>query len=173
MITHRNKNQIVSMIEHSDYIAVLWSLLIWFTLAWSIWQPGFHTKPEFTHTNQLLTRELPAHQAVAEVIKEEHAAAEEEPRAALVFDPDAVNQELFLKTKPTDDWYLLYFTASDFTIWRDGAIVLYQDDQPVTKLFWSPYYISNTFITASTDISVGLVDSEWNELHTKEHIRFQ
>ncbi len=173
MITHRNKNQIVSMIEHSHYIADLWSLLIWFTLARSIWQPGFHTKPEFSNTNQLLTRELPTETEEATVVKEEHAVAEDEPVAAVVFDPEAVNPELFIKTKPTTDWYLIYFTTSDFTIWRDGSIVLYQDNQPVTKLFWSPHYISNTFIEASSDISIDFVDEAWNKLNKKEQISFK
>ncbi len=64
--------------------------------------------------------------------------------------------ELFVKTTPTDDGYLLSFSTNHFIVWVDGYLVLMQDDKQVGKVFASPYFVVDV-----TNLEVVLVNQVW------------
>ena len=103
MSLHRNTQEVIKTIEHSDYLAVLGSLLVGFVLAWTIRQPGFQDSYDTHGTAPVLARDLPA------LIEEEAPAyGEFQPLIETAPAPETVERntklprpELFTKTTAT------------------------------------------------------------------------
>lgn len=180
MHTPRNKTSVIRLIDHSDTIAVIGSLILWFMLARTFWNPT--KQKSIVNNDALLVRSLPdtltnqEHAAAPEQnnsLVQEWVESEEEIPAPLVYDPEQISPELFVKTRASGEGYLISFTTEHFTIGKDGYVLLYQDDKEVTKLYASPYYISKTFIQQSTDIGIWMTNLQGEKIGTNEHVSFK
>jgi hypothetical protein len=108
MSLHRNTQEVIKTIEHSDYLAVLGSLLVGFVIAWTIRQPGFQDSATYDMhgTAPQLARDLPA--LIEGEEKPTPTYGEFQPLIETAPAPETVERntklprpELFTKTTPT------------------------------------------------------------------------
>lgn len=98
----------------------------------------------------MIARELPSLEVVSDVAKEPaHAYGEfqdliEEPAPEETVERNnkLPTPELFVKSTATDGWYLLSFSTNNFVVGTDGYLLLKKNDTTFTKIFASPYFLS-------------------------------
>lgn len=185
MHTHRNKRYLIAMVEHSDYIAVLWSLLIGFTIAWALRQPGFHQQPFAEHSAApALERDLPdttIHTDGAEQTNPQYGEflpLEDDKPTAAAWDNHRPIPEIFTKVKAVEWGYLVSFAVSNFEVESDWFVIVQQDEKPIARIYASPYFIANEVAQASSNLAFLLANSDGapltiNNVPVKEYISFK
>lgn len=176
MSLQRNKKELLSTIEHSHYLPILGSLLIGFIIAWSVRKPWFQEATyEMHNTAPVLARDLPLEKETAPEANEGPAQnyGEFQPLIETPPAPETVERnsklprpELFVKTTPTKDGYLLSFSITNFTIWTDGHLILKQTNKEVEKVFASPYFLEENMFGENTELELQLVTPEGKYITT-------